>query len=69
LAHGGTWQVGRFIYEAEAFSGQQYFPNEVQRQRFYQPTDRSAEPAIAERLKRWDALRAKRARGQRGRGQ
>ncbi len=48
--------------EAEGFSGQDYFPEEMRRQRFYAPTDRGAEAAIAERLKRWDALRARRAR-------
>jgi putative ATPase len=49
--------------EDEAFSGQDYFPEEMRRQRFYAPTDRGAEATIAERLKRWEALRAKKARG------
>jgi putative ATPase len=35
----------------------------MRRQRFYAPTDRGAEAAIAERLKRWEALRAKKAQG------
>jgi putative ATPase len=49
--------------EEEGFSGQDYFPEGMRRQRFYRPTDRGAEAAIAERLRRWEALRAKRARG------
>jgi putative ATPase len=44
--------------EDDAFSGQNYFPDEMQRQRFYHPTDRGAEAALRERLERWAALRA-----------
>jgi hypothetical protein len=40
----------------EGFSGADYFP-EGMRRRFYRPTDRGAEAAIAERMARWDALR------------
>ena len=49
--------------EEEGFSGQNYFPEGMQRQRFYVPTDRGAEAEIAERLKRWEALRSRKARG------
>jgi replication-associated recombination protein RarA len=35
----------------------------MERQRFYRPTERGAEAAIAERLRRFEALRARRARG------
>jgi len=31
-------------------------------QRFYTPTDRGAEAAVAERLKQWDQLRRRKAR-------
>jgi putative ATPase len=44
--------------EADAFSGRDYFPEGMARRRFYRPTDRGAEAALAERLARWDALRA-----------
>jgi len=49
--------------EEEGFSGQNYFPEGMQRQRFYVPTDRGAEAEIAERLKHWEALRARKTRG------
>jgi putative ATPase len=49
--------------EADAFSGQDYFPEGMPRRRFYRPTDRGAEAAIAERLERWSALRAGRKDG------
>ena len=44
--------------EAEGFSGQNYFPDGMERARFYRPTERGAEAAIRERLDRWAALRA-----------
>jgi putative ATPase len=44
----------------DAFSGQDYFPEDMARQTFYEPTDRGREAAIKERLARWAALRAKR---------
>ncbi len=48
--------------EAEGFSGQDYFPEGMARRAFYRPTDRGAEAAIGERLERWAALRAERAK-------
>ncbi|MDO9712971.1 replication-associated recombination protein A [Paracraurococcus lichenis] len=48
--------------EEEAFSGQNYFPDGMQRPVLYRPTDRGAEAAIAERLERWAALRARKAK-------
>jgi putative ATPase len=47
--------------EAEAFSGQNYFPDEMERQRFYAPTERGFEAEIKARLDRWAELRAKKA--------
>ncbi|WP_439815693.1 replication-associated recombination protein A [Zavarzinia sp. CC-PAN008] len=44
--------------EPEAFSGQNYFPDDMARQDFYQPTQRGEEGPIAERLARWRRLRA-----------
>ena len=46
----------------EAFSGQDYFPEEMARQNFYRPTDRGAEAAIGERMARWEEIRRKRRR-------
>ncbi len=46
----------------EAFSGANYFPDEMQRQAFYQPSDRGAEAAVRERMERWAAIRDKKAR-------
>ena len=47
--------------EAEGFSGQYYFPDGMERRRFYRPTDRGAEAAARERLDRWAELRARKA--------
>ncbi len=45
----------------EAFSGQNYFPDGMERVRFYQPRDRGFEREISRRLEHWEALRAKRS--------
>ncbi len=42
---------------AEAFSGQNYFPEEMDRQRFYEPTERGFECEVAKRLDYWARLR------------
>jgi putative ATPase len=49
--------------EAGAFSGQNYFPDGMERRQFYRPTDRGAEAELAERLDRWAALRAEKESG------
>ena len=49
--------------ETEAFSGQDYFPDGMERPEFYAPTGRGVEGEIKERLDRWAEIRAKRARG------
>ena len=46
----------------EGFSGQNYFPGGMKRERFYQPKGEGREGPIAERLKRWAELR--KARGE-----
>ena len=46
--------------QAEGFSGQSYFPDEMDRQTFYQPRGDGAEARIKERLDRWAALRRER---------
>jgi putative ATPase len=43
-----------------AFSGQNYFPDGMERVQFYQPRDRGFEREISRRLEHWAALRAKR---------
>jgi putative ATPase len=44
----------------EAFSGQNYFPENLPRQDFYQPTERGYEKRIAERMAEWERLRRER---------
>ncbi|NKE46018.1 replication-associated recombination protein A [Roseomonas frigidaquae] len=41
----------------EGFSGADYWPPGMPRQRFYSPTERGAEAAVAARMAEWDALR------------
>jgi putative ATPase len=42
---------------AEGFSGQNYFPDGMERRQFYQPRGEGNEARIKERLERWAALR------------
>ena len=44
---------------AEGFSGQNYFPEEMNRQRFYNPPERGFEREILKRLDYWQKLRNK----------
>jgi putative ATPase len=44
---------------AEGFSGQNYFPDGMARQRFYEPAERGFEREIQKRIEYWDRLRAK----------
>ena len=49
-----------YIYDhdtPEGFSGQDYFPEEMARMRFYEPSGRGLEREIAERLRHWARLR------------
>lgn len=43
------------------FSGQNYFPEGMERQRFYQPKDVGVEARIKERLERWAEQRNRRS--------
>jgi putative ATPase len=47
--------------EEEAFSGQDYFPEELGRQMFYAPPDRGFEAEIRKRLEAWARARRERA--------
>ncbi len=46
--------------EPDAFSGQDYFPEKIGRQKFYAPVDRGFERDIGKRLEYWAKLRAER---------
>jgi putative ATPase len=46
--------------EPDAFSGQDYWPEKLGRQLFYEPTGRGLEAGIAERLAKWAKLREQR---------
>ena len=53
-----------YAYDHEApgaFSGQNYFPDDMDRQSLYRPTDRGQEREIRKRLDRWKTLRSGRA--------
>lgn len=52
-----------YVYDhdtPEGFSGQNYFPDEMQRQTFYQPVERGFERDIQKRLEYWQKLRSQR---------
>jgi putative ATPase len=49
-------------HEEEAFSGQNYFPDGMARQSFYQPTARGFEAELKQRLERFGKLRAERSK-------
>ena len=44
---------------ADAFSGQNCFPDEMQRVKLYYPNERGFEREISKRLSYWDKLRSK----------
>ena len=46
-----------------SFSGDDFFPDEMERQTFYAPKGEGVEARIKERLDRWNAIRAQKARG------
>jgi putative ATPase len=48
---------------AEGFSGQDYFPDEMERRQFYDPPERGFEREIRKRLEYWQKLRRKRSQG------
>ncbi|MBD0270626.1 MAG: replication-associated recombination protein A, partial [Acetobacteraceae bacterium] len=49
--------------QEEGFSGQNYFPDAMERRSFYRPTGRGAEAAVRDRLERWSELRARKRGG------
>ena len=48
--------------QPDAFSGQDYFPEEMDRENYYEPVERGFERDIIKRLEYWDRLRAERNR-------
>ena len=51
-----------YVYDhgtEQGFSGQNYFPGQMARQKFYRPADRGFEREVAKRMAYWDKLRAK----------
>ncbi len=48
---------------AEGFSGQNYFPDGMPRQRFYQPVERGFERDLMKRIEYWDRLRQRKQTG------
>ena len=55
-----------YAYDHDAedgFSGQNYFPEEMQRLRFYKPEEKGFEREIVKRLEYWDKLRREKGRG------
>jgi putative ATPase len=58
LGYGAGYE---YDHEAEdAFSGQNYFPDGMARQQYYQPRDRGFEREIGKRLEYWSRLRRER---------
>lgn len=54
-----------YVYDPdtpEGFSGQNYFPDEMERAQFYRPNERGFEREIAKRLAYWQRLREEKAR-------
>ncbi len=59
----GYGQGYEYDHEAEdGFSGQDYFPDGMERRAFYQPKGEGAEARVKERLERWAELRARKER-------
>ena len=55
-----------YVYDpdtAEGFSGQDYFPDEMERESFYSPTGFGEEKEIGKRIAAWAKLRAEKNRG------
>ncbi len=62
LGYGSGYQ---YDHQAEeSFSGQNYFPEGMERQVFYAPRGEGTEARIRERLERWAELRDKRGQGE-----
>jgi len=58
LGYGAGYEYDH--HAEDAFSGQNYFPDGIPRERFYSPADRGFEREIAKRLAYWEKLRVER---------
>ena len=47
--------------QEDGFSGQNYFPDDMPRQQFYQPVERGFEREVGKRLAYWNRIRDRRA--------
>ena len=47
--------------EQDAFSGQNYFPENLPRRNYYRPADRGFEREVKKRLEYWEKLRREKA--------
>jgi len=65
LGYGAGYEYDH--HTEDAFSGQNYFPDGMPRERFYSPADRGFEREIGKRVAYWDKLRAE--RGKKGGGE
>jgi putative ATPase len=64
VKHLGYGQGYEYDHEAaDGFSGQNYFPDDMERHNFYAPRDTGFEREIAKRLEYWSKLRAKKKGG------
>ena len=60
----GYGQGYDYDHDAEdGFSGQNYFPDDIERERYYNPVERGFERDLLKRVKYFDTLRAKRKNG------
>jgi putative ATPase len=60
LGYGAGYEYDH--HAEDAFSGQDYFPDGMARERFYSPADRGFEREIAKRLAYWERLRTERSK-------
>jgi putative ATPase len=62
MAEQGYGEGYEYDHDApQAFSGQNYFPDGMERQEFYQPAGRGYEKTLAERLAHWAELRRRKS--------
>ena len=62
LGYGAAYEYDHAA--GDAFSGQNYFPDGMRRERFYAPKDRGFEREIGRRLEHWEKLRTEKSGGE-----
>jgi len=64
IGYGANYQ---YDHDAEdGFSGQNFFPDGMNREQFYKPVERGFERDVQKRLEYWARLRARRQSGDEG---